>query len=98
MDSPRSEAAAAPPVWQAAESGSLDWASWDGEHVLYHRPSGRTHLVNAATYELITAVLVSPRTLPEVEQELARRGLAAEGEEALGMLLRLEELGLVSAR
>lgn len=100
MDHPHPDAAAiaAMPRWQAAEPDHLDWAAWDGEYVLFHQPSARTHLVNAATRELLTSILLSPRSLPEVEQELSRRGIAQEEGETLGLLLRLEELGLIDAR
>lgn len=84
--------------WQAAPPESLDWASWGGEHVLYHRPSGKTHLLNAASVRLLTVILLAPRSLSEIETELAGGGIAQDGAEVLGMLLRLEELGLVEAR
>jgi PqqD family protein of HPr-rel-A system len=84
--------------WQAAAPELLDWAGWDGQYVVFHRPSGKTHLLNGETLLLLTRILDTPRSLPEVAGELAAAGIAVDDTEALGMLLRLEDLGLIHAR
>lgn len=88
--------------WQAVGPELLDWASWgDDEHVLYHRESGQTHLVNRAAVVLLTDVLREPRDLDQVIESLSA-GWPPEQrerniEETVGLVFRLEELGLVRA-
>jgi PqqD family protein of HPr-rel-A system len=67
--------------------------------VLHHRPSGKTHFVNAATYQLLEQVLRQPRDVATATAELAERQAVAPdvefGNYVAGLLPRLEELGLV---
>lgn len=87
--------------WHAAEPSATLWAEWDGEFVAYHGPSGRTHLLNAASELLITRVLRNPRTGTESAVELAALlGVTASDEFVTGvvsLLFRLDELGLIEA-
>jgi PqqD family protein of HPr-rel-A system len=87
------------PHWTAASPGELLWAEWDGRFVLYHRPAGRTHIVNEPTWLLLNAVLRETRDLASTTQELARLRDMQPDEElrgyVAGLLLHLEELGLV---
>lgn len=85
--------------WQAAPAGHYTWADYDGDFVLFHRPSGQTHFVNAATVILLSEVLREARDLEEAAGDLAAAQQAGVGPDfaprVLGLLLRLEELGLV---
>lgn len=87
------------PFWTAAPPDSLVWAEWDGRYVLFHRPSGRTHIVNDATWLLLNDVLRDPHDLEATLEGFARAGGRALDEElrgyVAGLLLHLEELGLV---
>ncbi|MBV6416840.1 MAG: hypothetical protein CMLOHMNK_01455 [Steroidobacteraceae bacterium] len=56
-----------------AEGAQCLWADWDDLAVLYHRPSGKTHFVNAATAFLLELFIDAPVTL-----DAATRALAAE--------------------
>lgn len=88
--------------WRSAPEEEFLWAEWDREYVLYHRPSGQTHFINAASAALLQKILLNP-----VDAQQASRALAAEqlpenpdiGFEftryVFGLLVRLEELGLV---
>lgn len=87
--------------WQAADPRTLDWAAWDGEYVLFHLPSAKTHLVNPATHRLLTELLRIPLDLQQIEAALGadwpddeRDAHRAETQE---LVWRLEELGLVRA-
>lgn len=96
----RRNAAAADLQWRAAPAADLAWYEADGEYVLYHRPSGKTHFVNAATHLLLRQILVEARDVADAASELARlQGpVMAEGgltRHVAGLLLRFEELGLV---
>lgn len=86
--------------WLAAPADQLDWAEWDGEYVLFHRLSGQTHFVNAATARLLQSVLTEPRTVDEAISVLASQARPDEfaelRERISEQLLLLEDLGLVS--
>ena len=72
MASPSSSAA----LWALDEAGSLRLRQWDDEAVVYHRPSGATHLVDE-----VSALIL--RTLEQGAMSLA--GLAARVGETLGV-------------
>ena len=85
--------------WRAAPPGDCVWACWDGEYVLYHRPSGKTHFVNAATALLLKQVLREPRDAETASQLLAEAqgsgDAAAMVTYVVQLLQRFEQLGLV---
>lgn len=69
--------------WAAAPAAHFAWADWSDGHVLYHRPSGKTHFLNEAGAALLRELLADP-------------GEAFAADESLhGLLLRFEALGLV---
>jgi PqqD family protein of HPr-rel-A system len=89
-------------AWRSLEPGNVLWAEWDGEYVLYHRPSGKTHFVNAATVQLLKTVLLEPKSARAAALELAA-GEAADADdefcaEVAALLERLEHVGLVERR
>ena len=87
--------------WQAGPSADLVWAEFDGDYVAFHRPSGKTHLLNLVSEALLTEILREPQGLDAV---VAALGGAPEGGEVeyiaeIGVMLgRFEELGLVVRR
>jgi PqqD family protein of HPr-rel-A system len=87
------------PRWIAADPASLLWAEWDGQYVLFHRPAGRTHVVNDATWLLLSEVLREPHDLATTTLDFARARELPLDEDlrtyVAGLLLHLEELGLV---
>jgi len=93
-----------PARWRAVAQSEFAWANEGEAPVLYHRRSGRTHFVNAATALLLQEILLEPKDAGEAAAALAAAQAAAEEaspEEAdlpgqvQAILLRLEELGLV---
>jgi len=76
--------------------------SWGDDQVAYHRPSGRTHFLNAASHFLISELLREPRDLEAVvDAFLTDDGNGANSdalvrEEISRLLDRLEQLGLIS--
>jgi PqqD family protein of HPr-rel-A system len=88
--------------WQAAALADLCWAQFGDQWAVYHRPSGKTHFVNAATARLLRELLTRPHTVNEVLPELLAAASPTEHAEirvtAGELLLRLEELGLVDYR
>ena len=67
--------------------------------MLFHRPSGLTHLVNGATAKLLREVLTEPRFVEDAAANLAATEGANAGPEFAAdvqhLLARLEALGLV---
>lgn len=59
------------------------WAHWSDGHVLYHRPSGKTHFLNEAGAALLRELLANPAETFDADPALQ------------GLLLRFETLGLV---
>ena len=86
--------------WKSAGAADCLWAGWDGSFVLFHRPSGRTHFVNAATALLLQRVLASPRDAASASLELAAAQHSEHSPDFLrhveDLLVRLEDLGLVT--
>jgi PqqD family protein of HPr-rel-A system len=85
--------------WRARPSHDLIWSDFGDTYVVYHRPSGKTHFLNAATAELLEQVLAEPRSARAAAEELAARegavGDAAFFSAVAQSLLHLEHLGLV---
>lgn len=87
--------------WIAAPDHDLLWFRCDGQVVLHHLPSGKTHFLNEQTARLLGSILRFPTTA----NEAARRLLPpeADSEDVVGattdyldeLLPKLDELGLV---
>ena len=89
----------AAPSWRARPADEVVWLALDDDYVLYHRGSGKTHFLNAASNHLLREVLTAPRTAVEAAEALARHeGVAAEPElitVVTETLEQLDHLGLV---
>ena len=89
-----------PPIrWRAVPGNELLWARFEDAVVLFHAPSGQTHLVNDATAVLLCEVLAHPQALDEAASKLAAAQDSEADEQFLGevgrLIHRLETLGLV---
>ena len=86
--------------WRSTAAADCVWTALDGDFVLFYRPSGRTHFVNAATAMLLEHVLVDPQDTEDASLALAAAGLAGDSpalrRHVEELLVRLEELGLVT--
>ena len=85
-------------LWRS-NAADCAWARYGDDHVVFHRPSGKTHLLNAAGYRLLTDILEKPSHAAAIAAQLASAGgTESEGldeEEVFTMLVRFEYLGLV---
>jgi PqqD family protein of HPr-rel-A system len=84
--------------WQAGPSDDFVWAEFDGDYVAFHRPSGKTHLLNPVSEALLTEILREPQGLDAVVAALGGAPKVGEVEyiaEIVEILDRFEELGLV---
>ncbi len=88
------------PKWRSPPPDAIVWTRWDGDQfVAYHRPSGITHFLNAASALLITELLVEPADAAAVatafEAAQGDAGWEQHLEEITTMLVHLEHLGLI---
>ncbi|NLD69005.1 MAG: HPr-rel-A system PqqD family peptide chaperone [Limnobacter sp.] len=87
--------------WRSAPDDEFLWAEWDREFVVFHRPSGQTHFVNAASAALLREILLEPMDALDASRALAAQSPDATDPDAdfaryvFGLLVRFEELGLV---
>lgn len=86
-------------VWRSPDSDVRVWADFDGDFVLYHRPSGTTHFLNPSGKQVIDALSNTPMTTADIAAlfaELVADDLQASVINDVGaMLLRFEDLGLI---
>ena len=94
-----SESAEIDTKWVTGRSDHNLWYDCEDAVVLYHRPSGRTHFLNASSKTLLTEILASPRDLASIVAELGLHETTVSDdsahEEVAGLLIRFEHLGLV---
>ena len=87
-------------MWRASPVDDTAWVQFDDEYVAYHRPSGKTHFLNAATHRLLTDLLVEPASLATVAAAFAAGSSASPvgdvEKELRATLSHLESLGLVA--
>lgn len=90
----------APVLWRASPVDDTAWVQFDDEYVAYHRPSGKTHFLNAATHRLLTDLLVEPASAATVAAAFAAGSSASPvgdvEKELRATLSHLESLGLVA--
>jgi PqqD family protein of HPr-rel-A system len=86
-------------TWVASLPADPLWFDSGRDRVLYHRPSGQTHLVNESASLLLFHALVEPKNVTTLTSELASMQQVAPSEDLRSyvedLLLRLEDLGLV---
>lgn len=88
------------PKWQSPPADTIVWTRWDDDQfIAYHRPSGITHYLNAASAALITELLVEPMDAAAVarafEPAIGDADPDEHVEEINAMLVHLEHLGLI---
>jgi PqqD family protein of HPr-rel-A system len=85
--------------WQAANVSQFTWRTWDGEHVLFHRPSGTIHLLNDASLRLLTELLAEPKSTQDVISDLAGASPSPEEvDQIVSLLIRFDIVGLVTSQ
>ena len=85
--------------WQHARPQDCVWSDCGDAYVVFHRPSGKTHLMNDASARLLRELLRSAETLEavacEFEPGIGNHESAEYLERLVAMLRRLEQLGLI---
>jgi len=84
--------------WKAVNLADIKWRSWGNEHVVFHRPSGKLHLLNDSSLRLLREVLTEPLGTKELITLLAGpEPTPAEIDQVVGLLMYFDELGLVTS-
>ena len=88
------------PTWHSVADDTIVWTRWDGDRfIAFHRPSGITHFLNAASAVLIRELLVEPAGADSVARAFERANEDADWDahlaEITAMLEHLEHLGLI---
>ena len=86
-------------LWRAAPPDQFIRCDWDDNYIVFHRPSGLTHVLNGAMFHLLDSILREPAGLSAAMDRLSDMG----GDQAscvtrgqmIDLILRLEHLGLV---
>jgi len=85
--------------WRARSPHEIVWAHFDEDYVAFHRPSGKTHFLNASSYLLICEVLTEARDLDAIIGGFVTDENDSDPAAYVGkmraMLDHLENLGLV---
>lgn len=83
------------PTYIADPAADLTGVTLDGLSVLFHAPSGMTHIVAPPAPEILEALQAGPADATELLDRLRRR-FDFDGDEAIhARLAELEEAGLV---
>jgi len=87
------------PKWRSRSSSQIVWAIFDQDYVAFHRPSGKTHFLNEASYLLISEILAEPQSLDTIVREFVsgedEANPAPYASQMRAMLDHLEDFGLV---
>ena len=84
-------------TWQSCSPADIVWADLGNDLVIFHRPSGKTHFLNASSAFLLDEVLKDPASTDDIVSAFTTES-ADENDKAaviVEMLLHLERLGLV---
>lgn len=83
-----------PPSWRVIDAGQLRFRFWDDECVVYHVPSGDTHLLDRASGEALKLLEEHPSGTAELARRVAQRLELPDDELLAARIGRvLEELG-----
>lgn len=81
------------PIWRADPPEALKFVALDALNLLFHRPSGQTHIVDSPVPEILAALAEGPADLAGLLVRLARDHDLGEGNAAAAALgIRLAEL------
>ena len=87
------------PKWRTSHSDDCAWFDCGDGFVVYHRPSGKTHLLNDPSYRLLTDLLQEPMDLAAIAAEFEPGQDGSQVDEYLErmalMVRRLEQFGLI---
>ena len=84
--------------WWCATPEDFAWFGGADDIVVYHRPSGTTHLVNASSKYLLSNLLLTPHSLDEITavfEDDASVVSTERRDSVAAMLTRFEQLGFV---
>ncbi len=75
--------------WQVVGTSPLVWREWNNQFVVYHPPSGDTHLLTAVAASVLRALESAPRSM----KELVRTALSHSNDQTdHPLLMQIEDL------
>jgi PqqD family protein of HPr-rel-A system len=85
---------------RSASSNDLLWATWNDEHAVFHRPSGKTHFLNDTGARLIQEILTKPKSVDDAARALAGASVGDDCDAEFiqqvdETMQRLEQIGLI---
>ena len=87
------------PKWRTCHGDDCAWFDCGDGFVVCHRPSGKTHVLNDASYRLLTELLQNPMDVAAIAAEFASGQDKSPSDDYLermaSMLRRLEQFGLI---
>ncbi len=85
--------------WRSRAPDEIVWFDIAPDFVAFHRPSGKTHFLNAASKLLLTDTLIEPANLPSILGAISSGSVDETVEDyqqqMIVMLEHFESLGLV---
>ena len=85
-------------TWRRRNPDDCIWTRYGDAYVVYHKPSGLTHLLNEASHRLLSDILARPASLASIVAAFGHAGNSAPEEYKASMwstLRWLEHLGLI---
>lgn len=87
-------------LWRAAAQSDCALAQWDDQVIVFHRPSGLTHFINASMAQLLADLSAGPCSTELLVDHFIgdpdSSGPSEVRDHVLSLLFRLEELGLIT--
>ena len=85
--------------WRSRKADEIVWFDISPDFVAFHRPSGKTHFLNAAGKLMLTDTLLEPADLPSIlgttSSEMGDEAFITLRNQMKVMLEHFETLGLV---
>ena len=86
--------------WSSGPATDLLWRCWDDEeYVVYHVPSGDTHLLNPIAAAVLQALQEKPHSIPELADRLEHEFHSADPgswhAELKRLVAKFDDLGLI---
>ena len=86
-------------LWWQKNPDDIVLAPYDANVILYHRPSGMTHMLNSASVVLLTEMLSEPASLDDIAVAFSETNAELPAEQLKSqlaeMLMRLEHFGII---
>jgi PqqD family protein of HPr-rel-A system len=80
------------PSWRLATGFNAQWRHWGDEHILFHLPSGDTHLLDSSSAMVLHELDVAPCSAGDLARRLVASKLCDDDEARLMVEMLVDEL------